>query len=106
MKRDEVFEVLEPPPHGLTRLDARLRERNSARLARRLALGLAMSAAAVVLTLLPRAEPELSQAARTLASVPGEAVVARGETVVQPMASSTGNVVLVRVSAIDRQRAP
>jgi hypothetical protein len=57
MKRNEVFEVLEPPPHGLTRLRARMATRRATRLLRpALALALAF-AAVVVLLFVPRAAP-------------------------------------------------
>ena len=55
MKRDELFEVLEPPPHGLTRLRARMAARRANRLLRP-ALALAF-AAAVALLLVPREAP-------------------------------------------------
>ena len=55
MKRDELFEVLEPPPQGLTRLRARVASRRADRLLRP-ALALAF-AAVVALLFVPRAVP-------------------------------------------------
>lgn len=52
MKRADVFEVLEPPPHGLTRLRARIEERRAMRLA--VPALLAVAALAVLVGLWPR----------------------------------------------------
>ena len=58
MKHDDVFEVLEPPPHGLTRLRARLEERRATRLAWPALL--AVATLAVLVVLWPRsATPEV-----------------------------------------------
>ncbi len=54
MKHEELFEVMEPPPHGLTRLRGKMASRRASRLLWP-ALVTAFAAAAVLL-LVPRGE--------------------------------------------------
>lgn len=103
MKHDDVFEVLEPPPHGLTRLRARM----AARRARRVlwpALVFSLAALLVLLFLPPR-EPPVDLRASYAASVfnaRGAPVTALdGSAVaVERMPSSNPQVVLYRVSSL------
>jgi len=65
MKHNEVFEVREPPPHGLTRLRARLREDQRRRFGRRaLVLAGATVAAVLVAVLWPADAANLTPLAR------------------------------------------
>jgi hypothetical protein len=59
MKTSELFEVLEPPPHGWTRLSTRLTEHRTPLW--RPALGAAFAVAVVVLGTLTTHEPEPSE---------------------------------------------
>ncbi len=106
MKRDELFEVLDPPPGGLTRLRSRLAARSTRRRAV-LSLGSALAAAClVVLWVAPRETPGLVMAAQALVATSREAVEARGTTAVEAMPSSNPSVVLYRVSAVEGPPEP
>lgn len=100
------FEVLDPPPHGLTRLRAGLNER------RRLAVTwrLALATAAAALLLLWWAQPSDAVDLRAAAGVrfedPVADVVGRGETGVQVMPSSDPHVVFARVSSTPSGNTP
>jgi hypothetical protein len=104
MKHDDVFEVLEPPPGGLTRLRARVSERTSRR---RAALSLATAVGAVcvlVLWVKPAPPPPLWVAAQALVAPPSEPVEARGATAVEQLPSSNPQVVIYRVSSLEPSR--
>lgn len=101
MKRDELFEVLEPPPHGLTRLRARLEERRSRRLAGPL-LVLASAAAVLTVALWPRPEAPRVDFSAALITAP-EGVTARGETAVEAQPSSNPNVVIYRAEVLFKE---
>lgn len=110
MKREDVFEVHEPPPRGLTRLRARMEERRASRVLRPV-LVVAVLAVVALLVLWPRAEVErvdFSQSVAALDAMPaGASVMALGETGVEPLRSTNAQVVLVRVFAAERaNRAP
>jgi hypothetical protein len=98
VKRDELFEVHEPPPHGLTRLRVRMEERRASRILRP-ALVLAMAAAAVTVVLWPRAPEQdrvdFTASVANLDSMSGD-VMGLGETAIEPMKSTNPKVVLVR----------
>ncbi len=99
MKRDEVFEVLEPPPHGLTRLRARMNERRASRAVWR---ALAVSAAVVLagVVLWPRQQVRAPDFTAYLAGLTatGAPVEGRGETAVELLASRNAEVVVYRAS--------
>lgn len=97
MKRDDVFEVLTPPPHGLTRLRARMAERSAVRWIRPV-LAVSLAVSAVVVLLVPRGDDSLALEARAMTQA-GAAVTARGDTAVEPMVSTNPGVVLYRVTA-------
>lgn len=102
MKHDEVFEVLEPPPHGLTRLRARM----AARRARRV-LGPALVgslAALLVVLFFPRDEAvdlRASYAASVFnAGGPPVTALDGSAVAVERMPSSNPQVVLYRISSL------
>lgn len=99
MRRDELFEVLEPPPHGLTRLRGKLASRRANRLLWP-ALVLA-SAAAAVLLFLPKSEAPAEFSA-ALAMEPGPPVSALdGQSLgLERLPSGNPKVVLYRVAVL------
>lgn len=99
MKHDDVFEVLEPPPHGLTRLRARLEERRAMRLAWPALL--AVAALAVLVVLWPRSvtpgadlQTPLTQVTATPVGVQG-----RDGTGVEALRSENPRVIVYRAFA-------
>ena len=100
MKRDDVFEVLEPPPHGLTRLRGKLASRRANRLLWP-ALVTAVAAAVVVL-LVPRGEVPADFSA-SLARESGPPVSALdGQSLgLERLPSGNPKVVLYRVAVLD-----
>lgn len=104
MKPGELFEVLEPPPHGLTRLRARMAARRANRLLWP-ALVLAV-AAAVVLLFVPREQPvdllvplAASVFGANVGAPPASALDGQ-ELGLERMPSSNPNVVLYRVAVL------
>jgi hypothetical protein len=106
MKRSDVFEPLEPPPHGWTRMKARLGERR----ARRWPIAVAAAAAVVLAVLLPKPGPrpgsDVEAALRgAMLDVPGEPLrVKRGAA--QRLPSSDPNVLFYRVAVLNADEAP
>jgi len=99
MKRDEVFEVLEPPPHGLTRLRARMEERR----ARRFAWPVLVTASAVAVLAVvfwPRAEGPRVDFTAQLEAMKVETATGLGQTALEPLVSQNAGVVLYRVSVM------
>ncbi len=96
MKHDELFEVLEPPPHGLTRLRAAMEEKRRHRVMWPAVV--AASAAAALLLLMPRQPDPLVSAARAELMAPADAVTGHGDTAVEALPSSTPGVVIYRVA--------
>lgn len=114
MKRDELFEALEPPPHGLTRLRGKLATRRAHRLLRP-ALVLAF-AAAVALLFVPRAPP-VDWSTELQGSLTGSLVGqgGGGEPVsaldgqalgLERLPSSNPQVVLYRVAMLSQEPPP
>lgn len=117
MKKQQVFEVLEPPPHGLTRLKARLREERRARWTARTVLatvvGVAVALAVVVSR--PEAAP-LKLVARDgvtagllgLAPAAGDPVTVldASQAAAVRLPSSNPDVVLYRVAVLGDEGAP
>lgn len=103
MKRDQLFEVLEPPPHGLTRLRAQLAARRARCWKGALALSAAATLVVVLLTPRPHANPfeRDARAALDALRADGPGLEARGSTGVQALPSSTPRVMLWRVTAVD-----
>lgn len=90
----DVFEVLEPPPHGLTRLRAAMEERK-----RRPVVWPVLVAAAAVLIIVKVEPPNTFTTELERRGQPqSEAVVARGETAVEAVPSSSSDVVIYRVA--------
>jgi hypothetical protein len=104
MKRSDVFEPLEPPPHGWTRLKARLEERR----ARRWPVAIAAVAAVVLALVLapkPRPDAEVEAALRSGFIVSNEALTLK-DGAAQQLPSSDPKVLLYRVSVMNRNEAP
>lgn len=107
MKRDELFEVLEPPPHGLTRLRARL----AARRARRLLWPALVSSLAALLVVLfvPREQPVDLRAALADsvfgAEGPPVSALDGSALAVERLPSSNPQVVLYRVASLTSDAA-
>lgn len=109
MKREELFEVLEPPPHGLTRLRGRMATRQANRWLRP-ALLMAFAATMVTLLLLPRAGerdpgPQLDVALVTPwlkpeAGAPPVAALDGSRLAVERLPSANPRVVLYRVAVL------
>lgn len=95
MKKEQVFEQLEPPQHGLTRLKARMAERRASRILRPvLVLGVVATVLAVVFW--PRApQVDFSPSLAAMNAMEGD-VMARGDTSIELMKSTNPRVVLVR----------
>lgn len=97
MKKQQVFEQFEPPPHGLTRLKSRMAERKASRIVRPvLALGVVATVLAVVFW--PRAPEkgvDFSASVSAMNAMDGD-VMARGDTSIELMKSTNPRVVLVR----------
>lgn len=103
IKRDELFEAREPPPHGLTRLRARMEERRHSRALRRTVLALATVAGTLLLVVAwPRTQSNVPNVDFTpnvaaMGALPnGADVMALGDTAIEPMRSTNPNVVIVR----------
>ncbi|MFT3712948.1 MAG: hypothetical protein QM817_35295 [Archangium sp.] len=107
IKREELFEVHEPPAHGLTRLRARMQERKTSRVLRPV-LAVAVLAAAVALVFWPREAREgvdFGPSVAALESMSGDVMGLEG-TAVEAMKSSNPRVVLVRAMAAPSQLGP
>lgn len=99
MKRDEVFEVLEPPAHGLTRLRARMEERRARRFAWPVLVG--VSAVAVLAVVFwPRTEVPRVDFTAQVAAMKVETATGLGRTALEPLVSQNAGVVLYRVSVM------
>lgn len=101
MKRDELFEVLEPPPGGLTRLRARMKAPVKVRWW--VPLGV-VAAGVAVLVAVPAREPTVDLWSQSRFWFTAGPPVVRGEggTGVREVSSSPG-VLFVRVSTLDRE---
>lgn len=99
MKRDEVFEVLEPPPHGLTRLRARMEERRARRFAWPVLVAVS-AAAALAVVFWPRTEGPRVDFTAQLAAMQTETATGLGQTALEPLTSQNAGVVLYRVSVL------
>ncbi len=102
MKRSELFERLEPPPHGWTRLAARLSERRAPRW--RPALGAAFAVAVVVLGTLTSREPvaPVDLLPAVLAD-PAEAAALGVEVKQEPVAVLDRNAAVMRLPSSNPQ---
>jgi hypothetical protein len=108
MKRQQVFEELEPPPFGLERLRARMRDRR--RRVSPLVLVGVMASALVVLLVWPKA-PRVDLVALARGSAAGplvgvsslEDVTALEKTGVLRMPSQNPDVVLYRVASLEQK---
>lgn len=108
MKRSDVFEPLEPPPHGWTRMKARLEERRRPRWPLALAAGAAVFLAVVLQQ--PRvdvtAELRRSPSAGAFGlKVSSEALTLK-DGASQQLPSSDENVLLYRVAVVSPSEAP
>jgi hypothetical protein len=102
MKRDELFEVLEPPPHGLTRLRAKLASRRANRLVWP-ALVTAVAAAVALLVFLPRGEAPVDfRAALVMESGPPVSALDGQSLGLERLPSGNPKVVLYRVAVLDQ----
>ena len=105
MKREQVFESLEPPPFGLERLRARLAERRR-RVSPLVLVGVLASALVVVLAWPKTQGVDLVALARASAAAPmvgvtsGDDVTALAETGVLRLPSQNPDVVLYRVASL------
>lgn len=111
MKREQVFEPLEPPPFGLERLRARLAERR--RRVSPLVLAGVVASALVVLFVWPKTPGvDLVALARSSAAAPMvgvrslEDVSALDETGVLRLPSQNPDVVLYRVASLQQEPSP
>ncbi|MGV3622121.1 MAG: hypothetical protein ACO1OB_14960 [Archangium sp.] len=92
----DVFEVLEPPPNGLTRLRAAMNEERK----RRVMWPVLVSAAVAAVLIFVRLEPpnelvnEFTERSRS-----DQPVMARGDSAVEALPSSSPNVVIYRVTS-------
>jgi hypothetical protein len=116
MRHDEVFERLEPPPGGLTRLRGRIHTR-SRRRAPLLVVAFAVVAACVALLIVRRRGPDLVTLAHThpdtseiglgLAPMPADPVALTAEqrttTAMREVHTANSNVSFYWVSSIDWQ---
>lgn len=101
MKRNEVFEVIEPPPFGLERLRARMAEQRRA--PTKWVLAGAMATLLLVIVWWPRATPvDLVGATRGFLSEPTQNVTTLdAETgAVLELPSSNPEVILARVATL------
>ncbi|PZR08585.1 MAG: hypothetical protein DI536_24055 [Archangium gephyra] len=92
-----VFEVLEPPPHGLTRLRAAMDERKKQRLLWPVLVS-AVAAAVVVVVNVGRPPNALASEFEARARA-GESVTARGASAVEALPSGSPEVVIYRVTS-------
>jgi hypothetical protein len=116
MKRGDLFEELEPPPGGLTRLRSRLKEQRRRGLGRpALAFALALALVAAAFGALRTQPVDLRPAVRGSVTAGLIGVDAAGPSVVleagqpaglQRLPSANPNVVLYRVAAIDPRQLP
>jgi len=106
MKRDEVFEVLEPPVGGLTRLRARLAERRSTRVGRWVLAAVLAAAAVTVVVGVPEREPAPDFTAALTVMGTGQGVEGRGESAVEALPSSDPKVQLYRVGSLSSREDP
>jgi hypothetical protein len=111
MKREELFEVIEPPPHGLTRLRGKLASRRANRWLRP-ALLLAFAATMAVLLLVPRtSHPEVNVSLVTPLLLPerGAAPVSAldgSRLALERLPSENPKVVLYRVAVLPETEEP
>jgi hypothetical protein len=106
VKREEIFEAMEPPPYGWTRLEARL----NARRARRWPWAVVAAAALLLVTFLawPRAaavdvtlEIARSSAAASFGLGGDTRTLAVRTGAAEALPSSDANVVLYRIAMVD-----
>ncbi len=100
MKRNEVFEVIEPPPFGLERLRARMAEQRRA--PTKWVLAGALATLLLVLVWWPRTAPvDLVGATRGFLSEPAHDVTSLDATgAVLELPSSNPEVILARVATL------
>jgi hypothetical protein len=111
VKREEIFDVLEPPPYGWTRLEARLSERRGARWPLALpAVALAATASLLIAVVLawPRTQAvdlsvEISRSSAAASFGLGEdtRTLAVRTGAAEALPSSDPNVVLYRVAMVE-----
>lgn len=100
------FEILEPPPGGLTRLKAAMAGRRAVRIWQPVLAGvLAVALIAFALFAKVQGRVDLVEAARRAALI-GEPVVVRGEAAVLRVPSSNPRVLVYRVAMLDPTLAP
>jgi hypothetical protein len=110
VKREEIFEVLEPPPYGWTRLEARLSERRGARWPLAVA-AVALAAASLLIAVVlawPRTQAvdlsvEISRSSAAASFGLGEdtRTLAVRTGAAEALPSSDPNVVLYRVAMVE-----
>ena len=114
MKREELFEVLEPPPHGLTRLRGRMATRQANRWLRP-ALLLAFAATMIALLVVPRADqsegPQLDAALvtpllRPSLGAPPVSALDGSKLALERLPSENPRVVLYRVAVLPENKEP
>ena len=115
MKREELFEVLEPPPHGLTRLRGRMATRQANRWLRP-ALLLAFAATMITLLVVPRAAdqaegPQLDAALVTpllqpSLGAPPVSALDGSKLALERLPSENPRVVLYRVAVLPENEEP
>ena len=101
MKREHLFEVLDPPPHGLATLRSRMAERRASRWWLPLVAGGAIAATLTILTVTTsRPQPlDLITPSHSLFTEAPDGVTGLEHTAAQQLPSSTSEVVMVRVMA-------
>ena len=102
------FEILEPPPGGLTRLKAAMAERRTVRVWQPVLAG-ALALLLVAVALFARSQERADLVGDVRGSVFGTVaapVVVRGDAAAQRLPSSNPNVVLYRVATLDPTRIP
>jgi hypothetical protein len=106
VKRDDVFEQLEPPPFGLERLRARMAEQGASRGRRVMVAAVAISAV-LVLVAWPRpdamdlvARARQTSAVALVGGASSDEVEALEGTAVAPVVSSDPGVTIYRVAGV------
>jgi hypothetical protein len=114
MKREELFEVLEPPPHGLTRLRGRMATRQANRWLRP-ALLMAFAATMAALLFVPRDATEpgpklevslLTPLLQPQLGAPPVSALDGSKLAVERLPSANPKVVLYRVAVLPEIEEP